>query len=226
LDGLTSSFLGTTARNVRSLFDFANRYRCLLLLDEFDGIAKQRDDPQELGEVKRVVNAVLQAMDSRAAIGLTIALTNHERLLDPAVWRRFDSRVHITLPDAPTRVAILERFLDGFVVSPASVRVLAWMTDGLSGSDLETMSDFIKRHLTLHAEARPSVLDAVELFLDLSATLVRTPPIEALLRGRQAWVQEALDNRDLKLIQSDVAEIMGSTQSKVSRLARAADRVA
>ena len=95
LDGITSSFLGTTARNVRSLFDFANRYRCLLLLDEFDGIAKLRDDPQELGEVKRVVNAVLQAMDSRASVGLTLAVTNHEGLLDPAVWRRFDARVHI-----------------------------------------------------------------------------------------------------------------------------------
>lgn len=226
LDGLTSSFLGTTARNVRALFDFANRYRCLLLLDEFDGIAKQRDDPQELGEVKRVVNAVLQAMDTRAAVGLTIALTNHERLLDPAVWRRFDSRIHITLPDTTTRIAILERFLVGFVASGASVKVLAWMTEGLSGSDLETMSDFIKRHLTLHAESRPSVLDAVELFLDLSATLTRTPPIEALQKGRQAWVQEALDNRDLKLIQGDVAEIMGSTQSRVSRLARAADKAA
>lgn len=226
LDGLTSSFLGTTARNVRALFDFANRYRCLLLLDEFDGIAKLRDDPQELGEIKRVVNAVLQAMDARAAIGLTIALTNHEGLLDPAVWRRFDARIHITLPDAVTRTAILERYLIGFAVSSASIKVLAWITEGFSGSDLETMCDFIKRHMILNAEDQPSVLDAVELFLDLSATLTRSPPVEALLRGRQVWVQEALGNRDIKIIQSDIAAIMGSTQSKVSRLARAIEKVA
>lgn len=226
LDGLTSSFLGTTARNVRTLFDFANRYRCLLLLDEFDGIAKLRDDPQELGEVKRVVNAVLQAMDARASVGLTIALTNHEALLDPAVWRRFDARIHITLPDIPTRAAILERYLVGFSISAASIKVLAWMTEGFSGSDLETLSDFIKRHLTLNAGDQPSVLDAVELFLDLSATLTRSPSVDALLRGRQHWVQEALGNREIKIIQSDIADIMGSTQSKVSRLMRAAEKVA
>lgn len=226
LDGLTSSFLGTTARNVRALFDFANRYRCLLLLDEFDGIAKLRDDPQELGEVKRVVNAVLQAMDARAAIGLTIALTNHESLLDPAVWRRFDARIHITLPDAVSRTSILERYLAGFSISASSIKVLTWMTEGFSGSDLETLCDFIKRHMTLNAEEHPSVLDAVELFLDLSATLTRSAPVEALIKGRQLWVQEALSNRDVKIIQSDIAEMMGSTQSKVSRLARSLEKVA
>lgn len=226
LDGLTSSFLGTTARNVRALFDFANRYRCLLLLDEFDGIAKLRDDPQELGEVKRVVNAVLQAMDARASVGLTIALTNHERLLDPAVWRRFDARIHITLPDVATRASILERYLTGFAISAASIKVLSWMTEGFSGSDLETLCDFIKRHLTLNAATQPSVLDAVELFLDLSATLTCSPPVDALRKGRQGWVQEALSNREVKIIQSDIADIMGSTQSKVSRLARATEKVA
>ena len=46
IDGLVSSFLGTTARNIGNLFAFANRYKCVLLLDEFDAIAKQRDDPQ------------------------------------------------------------------------------------------------------------------------------------------------------------------------------------
>src|ERR1700687_4699593 len=54
LDGLVSSFLGTTSRNIGTLFQFANRYRCVLMLDEFDAIAKVRDDPHEVGEIKRV----------------------------------------------------------------------------------------------------------------------------------------------------------------------------
>ena len=55
IDGLVSSFLGTTARNIANLFAFANRYRCMLVLDEFDALAKMRDDPHEVGEIKRVV---------------------------------------------------------------------------------------------------------------------------------------------------------------------------
>lgn len=220
LDGLTSSYLGTTARNVRALFDFANRHRCMLLLDEFDGIAKLRDDPQELGEVKRVVNAVLQAMDSRGGIGLTIALTNHENLLDPAVWRRFDARMEIGLPSAATRQRIVERYLQSFPVTHGSTKVLAWMGEGMSGSDVETMCDFIKRYLTLQGDEQTSVVEALQLFLELSASTSESPAVLALKKGHSVWVQEALRNRDLKITQADVAEALKTTQSKVSRLAR------
>lgn len=224
LDGLTSSYLGTTARNIRTLFDFANRYRCLLLLDEFDGIAKLRDDPQELGEVKRVVNAVLQAMDVRTSIGLTVAITNHEGLLDPAVWRRFDARLDIGLPDAATRAKIIERYTAGFDVQSGSVKVLTWLTEGSSGSEIETMCDFIKRHMTLHAEQHPSVIESVQLFLDLSATSSSSTAREALLRDDAFWVTEALAYRDIKIVQADIAEALQTTQSKVSRILKSVER--
>ncbi|MDY0917611.1 ATP-binding protein [Pseudomonas viridiflava] len=224
LDGLTSSYLGTTARNIRALFDFANRYQCLLLLDEFDGIAKLRDDPQELGEVKRVVNAVLQAIDARAPIGLTIAITNHESLLDPAVWRRFDARIEIGLPDALSRMRIVERYTEGFAVKPGAVKILAWLTEGFSGSDIETMCDFIKRHMTLRAGQKPSVIDSVQLFLDLSATHVSSPAREALSRGENAWMHQVLTYKDIKIVQADIAEAIQSTQSKVSRRLKTAER--
>jgi len=55
LDGLISSFLGSTSKNIRALFDFASKTPCVLFLDEFDAIAKLRGDTQELGELKRVV---------------------------------------------------------------------------------------------------------------------------------------------------------------------------
>lgn len=224
LDGLMSSYLGTTARNIRALFDFANRYQCLLLLDEFDGIAKLRDDPQELGEVKRVVNAVLQAIDARSPLGLTIAITNHETLLDPAVWRRFDARIEIGLPDADSRMEIIERYTDGFGVKPGAVKVLAWLTDGYSGSDIETMCDFLKRHMTLRAGHKPSVIDSVQLFLDLSATSGSSPAREAISRGENTWMSQVLTYKDLKIVQADIADAIQSTQSKVSRLLKSAER--
>lgn len=80
LEGLMSSFLGTTAKNIGNLFSFANRYNCVLLLDEFDAIAKLRNDPQEVGEVKRVVNTLLQCLDSRKDQGFTIGINQSTNL--------------------------------------------------------------------------------------------------------------------------------------------------
>ena len=64
LDGLISSFLGSTSKNIRALFDFAAKTPCVLFLDEFDAIAKLRGDSQELGELKRVVNSFIQNLDT------------------------------------------------------------------------------------------------------------------------------------------------------------------
>ena len=99
LDSLISSYLGTTAKNIRSLFEFAQKMPCVLFLDEFDAIAKARDDNNELGELKRIVNSLLQNIDTMSKDSLILAATNHQQLLDPAIWRRFDYKLEIELPD-------------------------------------------------------------------------------------------------------------------------------
>lgn len=148
LDGLISSFLGNTARNLGSLFDFANRYECVLVLDEFDAIAKLRDDPNEVGEIKRVVNALLQNMDSREGRGVTIGLTNHERLLDPAIWRRFEVQLAIPLPGLEQRTLIAGRLLESGVTAEA--KLIAWLCEGASGAEVQTMATkYRKRRLLL-----------------------------------------------------------------------------
>ncbi|TFC48897.1 AAA family ATPase [Cryobacterium shii] len=151
LDGLISSYLGTTARNLGALFAFANRYECVLVLDEFDAIAKVRDDPNEVGEIKRVVNALLQNMDAREGRGITIGLTNHESLLDTAIWRRFEVQLAVPLPGFEQRVEIARRSLDADAESTdADAKLLAWVCEGLSGAELQTMAlKFRKRRLLL-----------------------------------------------------------------------------
>lgn len=98
LDALVSSLLGSTAKNIRKVFEFASRQPCILFLDEFDAIAKARDDQHELGELKRVVNSLLQNIDEFIKSNVLIAATNHEELLDKAIWRRFNSVVEVGLP--------------------------------------------------------------------------------------------------------------------------------
>ena len=103
LDGLISSFLGSTSKNIRALFDFAARTPCVLFLDEFDAIAKLRGDSQELGELKRVVNSFIQNLDTLGSHSIVIAATNHQELLDSAVWRRFSYRLALEFPPAELR---------------------------------------------------------------------------------------------------------------------------
>lgn len=93
LDSLVSSFLGETAANLRKIFDFIAKHRLVVLFDEFDALGKERDDGSEHGELRRVVNAVLQMMDSYDGKSIIIAATNHEQILDSAIWRRFDELV-------------------------------------------------------------------------------------------------------------------------------------
>ncbi len=90
IDSVISSFLGETAANLRQIFDFIPTMPMVVLFDEFDAIAKERADEAEHGELKRVVNAFLQMLDTYEGKSILVAATNHERILDSAVWRRFD----------------------------------------------------------------------------------------------------------------------------------------
>lgn len=139
LDGLISSFLGNTARNLGALFDFCNRYDTVLVLDEFDAVAKIRDDPNEVGEIKRVVNALLQNLDKRADVGLTIAITNHDQLLDAAVWRRFEHQIQLGLPDAEVRRQIADVYLTHLGSPPSLAKAVVWATEGRSGADVRSL---------------------------------------------------------------------------------------
>src|ERR1700733_11402427 len=98
LSAVMSSFLGRTGNNVRNVLDYAKGVECIFLLDEFDAIAKRRDDAVEVGELKRLVTVLLQEIDEWPSSGILIAATNHPELLDPAVWRRFDLIVKFPMP--------------------------------------------------------------------------------------------------------------------------------
>lgn len=100
LASVISSFLGRTGNNVKQAFEFARRRECVFFLDELDAVAKRRDDDSDVGELKRLVTVLLQEIDLWGSSNLLVAATNHAALLDPAVWRRFDSTVEFPAPTA------------------------------------------------------------------------------------------------------------------------------
>lgn len=111
LDAVVSSYLGETAANLRRIFEFAAGGRWVLFFDEFDALGRSRDDPTEHGEIKRMVNAVLQMLDAYRGPSLLVAATNHEGALDTAVWRRFDAVFELPKPTVHQLRAILRRRL-------------------------------------------------------------------------------------------------------------------
>ncbi|MCC7495859.1 MAG: ATP-binding protein [Fimbriimonadaceae bacterium] len=149
-DAIVSSFLGETAANLRKVFDFISRGQWVVLFDEFDAIGKDRDNPLEHGELKRLVNTLLQLMDSFQGESLLIAATNHEGLLDQAVWRRFDEVVEFSPPKQQDRALMLRLFLRGFDSSAVDTLSVARKTDRATGADLERIA---------LAAARGAVLD-------------------------------------------------------------------
>ena len=97
-EAIISSYLGESATNLKKLFESVKNYPCVLLLDEFDFIAKARSSGQDVGEMHRVVNILLNLLEDYEAPGLLIATTNLEGALDKASFRRFDDIIEIPKP--------------------------------------------------------------------------------------------------------------------------------
>jgi SpoVK/Ycf46/Vps4 family AAA+-type ATPase len=160
IDTLVSSYLGETAANLRKVFDFIEQNAVVALFDEFDALGKERADNSEHGELRRVVNAVLQMMDSYRGKSLLIAATNHEQILDSAVWRRFDDTLEFPLPSAELLPQILQLKLRGvrrqFEVDAPE---LAKMFKGLSPADIERIVRRAIKHMILRNQEFIAVKD-------------------------------------------------------------------
>lgn len=219
LDGLVSSFLGTTARNIANLFEFANRYQCILLLDEFDAIAKLRDDPQEVGEIKRVVNTLLQNLDNRSNIGITIAITNHESLLDPAVWRRFEVRVEMPLPQYDQRRSMIEYYLSPIKLKQELVDFLTWTSEGYSGSDIKNMLNFVKRSIALSNKKKTDVdiIPVLSAYAHTNARLTRKGYFHLLAEDQKELVRIIFNEKKHKFTQKSIGEVLNKDQTTISR---------
>ena len=168
LDMLIDSHLGGTAKNLRKIFDVANKQPCVLFLDEFDAIATNRQrlrgDSVE-NEMKRVVNSLLQNIDALNDEVMLLAATNLDSDIDPAVWRRFHNRLDYELPDEHAVFAYLSKSMGNtFLVHEITPFLI-----GRSFSDIEMIVNKAKTK---------SILNAI----DLSARLIHESLEELLLQ--------------------------------------------
>ena len=137
-ESVISSYLGETASNLRKIFDYMEKGKWVVLFDEFDIIGKQRDDPTEHGEIKRVVNNFMLMLENYEGDSMIMASTNHPHLLDIGVWRRFDEIIYFGLPDKERRKKIFEKYLKVMKKDKNfDLNKLSEECDRFSGADIE-----------------------------------------------------------------------------------------
>lgn len=147
-----SSYLGKTGQNLKSVLDYAREEPSLLFLDEFDAVAKKRDDMSDLGELKRIVNVLLKELEDWPPNSVVVAATNHPELLDKAVWRRFDRVIEIHLPGAPERLQLLKsqlNQLDSEKDGEHFLELISELSEGLSSADVCKLAERSKRKFIL-----------------------------------------------------------------------------
>ncbi|EON70938.1 AAA family ATPase [Lysinibacillus sphaericus] len=166
LDALITSLLGQTGTNLRKIFDSVNNQEIVLFLDEFDAIAKKREDNNELGELKRVVNTLLQNIDLLPDNVFLVAATNHEDLLDRAVWRRFNTVMYLDLPDNDLREAYIRQLLlkyKNHLKLDVDEAKIAKLCKGFSFADIqEVLNKAIKKCLIHNKKEKITTKDLIE----------------------------------------------------------------
>ncbi|MCR6637841.1 MAG: ATP-binding protein [Sporocytophaga sp.] len=170
LSSSISSLMGKTGANLKKVLQYAKQNPCILLFDEFDAIAKKRDDNTDLGEIKRVVNVLLMELEDWPISSIFIATSNHPELLDRAIWRRFDHTIEISLPQKDQVADILNKELNGFFTEyncdSAILSPIATLLDGKSAADICKFSTNVKRRVVLKNESPiVSCLNELELYL-------------------------------------------------------------
>jgi SpoVK/Ycf46/Vps4 family AAA+-type ATPase len=162
LDGVITKFMGETATKLRIVFDAMQGARGVYFFDEVDALATRRGAENDIGEARRMLNSFLQFLDEDSSGSLILAATNHQELLDRAIFRRFEATIQYDLPPPDHIKRIIEHRLPQFDLSAVRWTELTGAADGLSQAEIVAAAD---------DAARDAVLDAGGAMTE--ATLVR-----------------------------------------------------
>lgn len=136
LHGLITKFMGETAAKLRLIFDALEQTRGAYLFDEFDALGGERVASNDVGEIRRVLNSFLQFLEQDQSDSLVIAATNHAKLLDRALFRRFDAVIEYQLPSVAIAKEVMQGRLSLLDTTTVDWESAAEAADGLSHADV------------------------------------------------------------------------------------------
>lgn len=209
LSATISSYLGKTGQNLKRVLDYAKMSPCILLLDEFDAVAKRRDDPSDLGELKRIVNVLLKELEDWPSNSILIAATNFPDYLDKAIWRRFDLKIEVPLPGKETRKKLWEESLNISTTSSINQQLLesvSTIVNQISPSDIKQVGERVLRRMVVD-NSDPNLSLVQELRIRFEGNNGEFNKIMA---------QELKEIYGKKISQAQIAELLGISASTVN----------
>ena len=109
--GIIGSLLGSTQQNIQKIFDYAKNAPCVLCFDEIDAVGVARGQKNDVGEMDRVVIALMQELDTCSNGTVLIGTTNRQDILDDALIRRFPMVCHVLPLSKEDGGVLAEKFL-------------------------------------------------------------------------------------------------------------------
>lgn len=128
---LVSSYLGSTQSNIAKVFDYARNSPCVLCFDEIDAVGMARGQKNDVGEMNRIVIALMQEMDSIPNNVIVIGTTNRYDRLDPALVRRFLNQFEIKPLNLDDATQLSRKFFD-YTGTDSSAWIENWSSERFS----------------------------------------------------------------------------------------------
>jgi SpoVK/Ycf46/Vps4 family AAA+-type ATPase len=163
LDGLVSKFMGESISKLRVIFDAMVNHRGVYLFDEFDSIGSHRNQGQDVGEIKRVLNSFLINIEKDQSNSIIICATNLPDMLDKALFRRFDEVIEFPLPTEKEIKAMLEKQLQAFAFSgKVNLQSISKQFLGLNFSDIVRASEETIKSMVLSGNSKLNAQDLID----------------------------------------------------------------
>jgi hypothetical protein len=169
------------------------------------------------------VNTLLQNLDGRQQAGLTIGITNHALLLDPAVWRRFEAQLEVPRPDYETRLQIARHYIAPMAPPDSLLKLIAWVTDKATGAEVEAACRAYKKAVAIDSPAKQPVA-IFRQFAVLNVGRVSEERKDQLLMPDDQLAATWQRDSEAKFSTREIGEITGVHKSTISRRNKASRR--
>jgi SpoVK/Ycf46/Vps4 family AAA+-type ATPase len=169
VDRLVTKFMGETSAKLRQIFDMIQQETGVYLFDEFDAIGGERSLDNDVGEMRRVLNAFLQFIEQDSSDSVIVAASNSPRLLDRALFRRFDDVLYFEQPKPEDRKRLMQNILGAFLAPRFAWKAVIEESKGLS-----------------HAEIDQACRDAIKQAILSEQPKVKATLVRQMLKERQS----------------------------------------